>query len=268
MVIIVLEDVDKKSVDNSKDPAIDLLLNFLSENDSPLEPEFDLEKGYEYNVLEELLDRTPVEVKILLERLSEAKILAKELLDRDIKCPSCESMNISSNYACPHDGSLNIIKDSLIEHLSCGHIDSLSKFRLGDRLVCPGCRTSLDPGSYRMIASWNQCEACGRRLEVLSVLHRCRKCGEEFNFDEALVEKAYKYFIIKEGDIDREVLESSLAIEDGKLGPKIDIKPETKKKLKILASTNDRKIYVLTLIAIILIVISYLILGYPFLKNL
>jgi len=206
-----MENVELERAEIYKDPPAERLLTELFEKGTAIEPDFDLEHGHRYPRAEDLLERGPDEAKAFLEKLSEAGVLVKEPFDRAICCPSCGSPNVSTNYACPHDDSTNIERDSLIEHLACGYIDAHSKFRQGDELVCPQCRATLTPGSFRVPGSWNQCRTCGRRLEVLSVLHRCRKCGEEFTFERARFEDAFTYSLSEgtKNDIGRGVFYTS-----------------------------------------------------------
>ena len=206
-----MENSEPKRAAIYKDPAAERLLTKLFEEGAVMEPEFDLEHGYRYRLAEEFLGKGPGETKAFLERLSEAGVFVKEPFDRVIACPSCGGSNVSTNYTCPHDGSTDIERDSLIEHLACGYIDAHSKFQQGGELVCPRCRATLTPGSYRAAGSWSQCRACGRRLEVLSVLHRCRECGEKFTFEEARLEDAYSYSLSEgaRADIGRGVFYAS-----------------------------------------------------------
>ena len=197
-----MENVKLERAEIYKDPAAERLLTELFEKGTIIEPDFDLEHGYRYLLAEEFLGSSPDEAKAFLEKLSEAGVLVKEPYDRAIRCPSCGGPNVSTNYICPHDGSMDIVRDSLIEHLACGYIDALSNFRREDELICPRCRATLTPGSYRIPGSWNQCRTCGRRLEVLSILHRCRKCGAKFTFEEARFEDAYSYSLSGEAKTD------------------------------------------------------------------
>ncbi|MFQ6052801.1 MAG: hypothetical protein ACE5OO_01045 [Candidatus Bathyarchaeia archaeon] len=126
----------------------------------------------------------------------------------EIRCPNCSSANISTNYACPHCDSTNIERHALIEHITCGYIDDITEFQTDGELICPNCKSRLTGGSYRSAGSWFECPDCGRRVEVLSVIHACRDCGARFAFDRARYSRVYTYSLNKAAleEIEREIL--------------------------------------------------------------
>lgn len=193
----ILDTNGKHQEDISKDSAMETLLSDLLVNESELVPEFDMEYGYRYIRAEKLLNLDPDETKAFLEKMVEIGLLFKEHYDRTLRCPKCNSPNISINYICPFDQTSNITKDALIEHLACGYIDALSKFRQDGELVCPQCKATMTTESYRVSGSWNQCQECGRRLEVLSVVHRCRKCNTKFTYEDSQIDDVYTYSLIR-----------------------------------------------------------------------
>ncbi|MDP2900186.1 MAG: hypothetical protein Q8O47_04390 [Candidatus Bathyarchaeota archaeon] len=194
-----------------KEPGVERLLRELFEKDAKIEPSFDLEYGYRYPQVEKLTGHGVDETKSLLNKMTDLGIFNKEKFDEGILCPKCRSPNITINYSCPYDNSKEIERDSLIEHLACGHIDTLSHFKRENDLVCPRCKANLTPGSYRNAGSWNTCGSCGRRLESLWVLHKCRKCGATFTFEDAQIQESYIYSLSEfaKADIKRGVFFAS-----------------------------------------------------------
>lgn len=181
------------------------------ETEPEIKPVFDLENGYRYLQVETLLSLGAEETMELLNTLSDEGILVRTPYDKEILCPACGSHNVSLNYACPYDNSTDIMRDSLIEHLTCGYIDSLATFQKEDQLVCPRCNATLTHGNYRNVGSWNTCIKCGRKLETLTTVHRCRKCGETFTYEEARFEQAYTYHLsdIVKADLTRGIFITS-----------------------------------------------------------
>lgn len=194
-----------------KDESAEKLMMMLYNDKIKLMPSFDLDHGYRYLEAEKVLEKEPEETQNFLARLSSSGILKNEPYEKSIACPSCSSHNVSSQYTCPHDQSTDIERDSLIEHLTCGHIGARNDFRRDGGLVCPQCNATLTTGSYRTIGSWNQCRSCGRRLEYLSVLHKCRLCGTEFNYAEAEIHDRFIYSLSEEAiaEIDRGIFYTS-----------------------------------------------------------
>lgn len=168
-------------------------LSSVINEDQAIEPRFDLEFGYRYLVVERTLNKDPEETKTFLETLAQTGILDRKLYSIDLKCPNCYSPNISTNYLCPFCGSIGIVKNALIEHISCGYIDLLTNFEKNGDLTCPKCHNKLETGKYRSAGNWYACESCGKRIEHPFPSHTCRKCDVKFTLDDAKHGKIYSY---------------------------------------------------------------------------
>ncbi|MCS7119790.1 MAG: hypothetical protein RMJ07_05695 [Nitrososphaerota archaeon] len=158
-----------------------------------ISPSYDPEVGYRYVEAEKALGTDASETRDMLRKFAEAGILSEIFYDMSINCPSCRSVNISSTYTCHFCGSSRISRNALIEHILCGYIDNIRNFRMGDDLICPKCRASLRKADYRSAGSWYECLNCSRRIDAPQPMHTCRKCGEKFNFDEAIYTEVYAY---------------------------------------------------------------------------
>jgi hypothetical protein len=110
-----------------------------------------------------------------------------------LHCPECSSANISTNYICPSCGSPQIIRNALIEHITCGYINTLPYFKVEDNLVCPKCKAPLKRTEVRSAGRWYECGNCKKRIENPQPLHTCRNCGEKFDFNDAKYIEAYNY---------------------------------------------------------------------------
>lgn len=176
------------------------LSKFVSENLGTIYPVFDLNNGYRYPDVEEIVG-DPESAKELLKNLYDAGILKKELYDKVLHCPKCGSVNISTRYCCPKCHSFNIKKTSLINHVKCGYIDSEESFRAGDKLVCPKCRKKLmkTDVDYVRAGVWCICNECGTSFDIPPSSHFCRECHQIFTFDEAVYEDAYIYSLSGDG---------------------------------------------------------------------
>lgn len=176
-----------------KDPLVAQFLAGLFEGGGEVRPRFDLAYGYRYPEVEEALGRDPVWVRDFLKRLSDLGVLDRELFDMSIRCPSCNSANVSTNYVCPICSSMRIERNMLIEHIACGYIDNVTMFRVDSELVCPRCKAALGKDDYRSAGSWYRCLDCGERIENPMVIHKCRDCGDKFTFDDAKYIEVYSY---------------------------------------------------------------------------
>lgn len=170
------------------------LSKFISQNLGTVYPIFDLNYGYRYPDVEEIVGN-PESAKKFLKNLYDAGILKKELYDKVIQCPKCGSVNVSMHYCCPKCSSINIKKASLIEHTKCGYIDSEETFRANDKLICPKCRRELMKVDvdYVRAGVWCICNNCSKSFDTPSPSHFCRDCHRIFTFDDAVCEDAYIY---------------------------------------------------------------------------
>jgi transcription elongation factor Elf1 len=183
-----------------KDHRVQLLLSkFTSKEISNLEPVYDPIHGYKYPVVEAMVG-TQSEAEAFLENLSGLGVLKKELFDRVVYCPSCDSANVSIRYSCPLCKAFNIRKSSLIEHVKCGYIDTEEHFRVGNKLVCPRCNKELTKPEvdYRKAGVWCTCNECGKSFDMPIVSHLCRNCQKSFMFEDAVYNDVYSYSISAE----------------------------------------------------------------------
>ena len=183
-----------------KDHRVQLLLSkFTSKEISKLEPVYDPIHGYKYPVVEAIVGTTSV-AKELLKNLFDVGILKRELFDKVVYCPFCDSASVSIRYSCPLCKAFNIRKSSLIEHVKCGYIDTEEHFRVADKLVCPRCNKELTKPDvdFRKAGVWCTCNECGKSFDMPVVSHLCRNCHKGFMFEEATYKDVYSYSISEE----------------------------------------------------------------------
>jgi transcription elongation factor Elf1 len=182
------------------DRRVQAFLNkFIGEKLESLTPTFDLQKGFVYPKLEEILGESN-DVEEFLAMLVDAGILKRELYDKVVCCPRCGSVNVSSLYCCPFCLSFEIKKSSLIEHIKCGYMDTEEKFVNGDGLICPKCKRELtkEDVDHRRAGVWCICNKCGRSFDIPVPRHFCRNCQTSFTFENAIIRDAYTYRINKD----------------------------------------------------------------------
>jgi len=183
-----------------KDHRVQLLLSkFTSKEISKLEPVYDPIHGYKYPVVEAIVGTTSV-AKELLKNLFDVGILKRELFDKVVYCPFCDSASVSIRYSCPLCKAFNIRKSSLIEHVKCGYIDTEEHFRVADKLVCPRCNKELTKPDvdFRKAGVWCTCNECGKSFDMPVVSHFCQNCHKGFMFEEATYKDVYSYSISEE----------------------------------------------------------------------
>lgn len=183
-----------------KDHNVQLLISkFVSGELSKLNPVYDPKYGYRYPVVDAIV-RDPSSTDELLRSLFEAGVLKRELYDKIVYCPSCNTADVSIHYCCPHCKSFDIRKSALIEHIQCGYIDIEEKFRKNDKLVCPRCRKELSKPDvdYHKAGVWCTCNECGKSFDIPVPAHFCRDCHRNFSFEEAFYRDVYSYSLTSE----------------------------------------------------------------------
>jgi len=183
-----------------KDHRVQMLLSkFASKEINKLEPVFDPIHGYRYPIVEAIVG-TQSATEEFLENLFNAGILKRELFDKIVYCPFCDSPNVSIRYSCPNCKAFNISKSSLIEHVKCGYIDTEEHFRVVDKLVCPRCNKELvkPDVDFRKAGVWCTCNECNKSFDMPVVSHLCRNCQRSFMFDESVSKDVYFYSISEE----------------------------------------------------------------------
>ena len=177
------------------DQKVQLLINkFNNQKIKKIEPVFDHEYGYRYPVIEAIVG-SPNTVRSFLNHLLKKGILEREIYDKVLHCPKCDSINVSVRYRCPYCKTYNIKKRSLIEHISCGYIDVENKFQKDNELVCSKCNKKLTEKDkdFRKAGVWCTCNECEKSFHIPTTSHFCRVCHTNFMFEDANLKDLYSY---------------------------------------------------------------------------
>jgi hypothetical protein len=123
----------------------------------------------------------------ILDRLADAGILERTIVDRIQVCPHCQAIPLIRS-ACHTCGSPFISTDELIHHFACAHVASVDEFRHGDLLRCPKCHlVPLIVGSdFEYLPGLHTCLDCSKISSRLQLRAKCTFCHSEFAIDESL----------------------------------------------------------------------------------
>jgi uncharacterized CHY-type Zn-finger protein len=181
------------------DPEVQSLMQRMVDQGSYIvHPKVD-SKGITYPEIASIFpNKTEAESKEFLDSLVQSSILNSKLLDKVIVCPTCASASVYSKYNCPRCSSFDIGKASIIEHVRCGFIGSLEKFRKGTQLICPKCKGLVTEIEYKKIGTSFECNSCGSRFEAPKISHKCDSCDDVFTFREAKYEAIFEYSLSEE----------------------------------------------------------------------
>jgi len=171
-----------------------LLSRFITGDIKKIDPVFDYKDGYKYPVVEAIVGHHS-DVEEFLKQLSKQGILERELYDKILHCPDCNSANVSVRYRCPYCKSFDVKKGSLIEHIPCGYIDTEDRFQTEDELMCPRCNKALTrvDVDYRKAGVWCTCNECDKSFDIPTTSHFCRDCHKDFMFEDAIYKDVYSY---------------------------------------------------------------------------
>jgi len=191
----MLEASKEERAEIYRDSRFQRFLNkFFSGELETLIPLYDQKYGCRYPQAEAIIGDPATTVEFL-NRLYEMGFLKRELYDKTIHCPACDSANVSTRYRCPYCRTFGIKKSSLIEHVSCGYIDVEERFGRKGKLVCPKCGAELAKPDvdYRKAGVWCSCGECGKSFDIPVPSHFCRECHEDFMFEDASYRSVYSY---------------------------------------------------------------------------
>ncbi|MFQ5761702.1 MAG: hypothetical protein ACE5PO_01585 [Candidatus Bathyarchaeia archaeon] len=176
--------------------AFEPLLQKLSlGKDKAFMPLYDSQYGCRYPEAERLLQRSHEETVRILNELAEKGLLDRKSVDKLVSCPACRSPHNWLRFLCPNCNSHKVIKNTLMEHVKCGHIGGEDQYAQKDRLACPRCKTHLAEagGDYRIVGAWYECSDCKKRFSEPDVSLRCGKCGKISELAEVALSECYMY---------------------------------------------------------------------------
>jgi uncharacterized Zn finger protein (UPF0148 family) len=161
---------------------------FLFGKVSKITPIVDASKpeGYFYEGIPQL-DWDTKHSRQVLDTLVQKGYLNAEPVDKVIVCQTCGSGNLRLIKTCPECGSPLIRKETLIEHFSCGEVDTQSDFKTqnGD-LICPNCQSQLQSigSDYRQLPSAYKCLSCNAISSEPKIALKCGDCTSAEDVDD------------------------------------------------------------------------------------
>ena len=178
------------------DPNARKILQFLLRSPrTPVTPEILPTDETEYPQLKGVIELGPGPTVELLTRMTDAKVLAADLVDKTPTCPECGSNQVSTRYTCPKCFSYNISRSYLYEHMKCGKVANDDTFKKAGQLICPKCQTVLHNFGveYRAVGAWYECKNCNESFNAPTNSHFCRPRRHQFSMDRTRLVPIYQY---------------------------------------------------------------------------
>ncbi len=108
-------------------------------------------------------------------------LMQEKIVDRVLRCPRCDYLNLRPKLLCPHCDSTNIERVRIIQHVICGYIDLEFMFKQDGRMVCPNCSLEItSENDYRVLGTLFYCHNCHMRFHEPNVMLLCERCGTRF----------------------------------------------------------------------------------------
>ncbi len=123
----------------------------------------------------------------ILDRLADASVLTRLVVDRIQVCPNCGGLPIYRSV-CKACRSPLIVADELVHHFACAYVASVEQFRNGNQLRCPKCQMGpLIVGSdFEYLPGLHTCLGCSQPMSQLELAARCMSCQHDFLLDESV----------------------------------------------------------------------------------
>jgi hypothetical protein len=188
------------------EPRIRRLLAAMTKPEGTLTPRRVLDGDYRYHEAEEILQASPEETLALLNKLSEARTLEKEILLTQPVCPACKSAQLKTSLRCPFCEGNELRKVVLLKHLSCGYMGSEEEFSIHGQLVCPMCRQPTGSGEHSRNEDGFECKSCLKVTEVPLTRQECGSCGRTHNNESVELSPVYAFKV--NSHLREEILES------------------------------------------------------------
>ena len=199
--------------------AMKLVAEMLTGHIVDIRPQIDFttELGFTYPAVEQTLKVKGKEVVSILEPLVDEGILKRDFFDKLLRCPQCQSMNLSPGTHCPKCGSAHVVRGRVLEHFVCKYVGIEDEFISKGRYICPKCKVELRTigSDYQSLGLLRKCYDCDEIFNVPLIKWRCLKCSSLTAEDKVSEVNIYSYSLdeAKRGWLEFELKPKSQLIE-------------------------------------------------------
>lgn len=121
-------------------------------------------------------------------------VLKRTIIDNVLVCPSCESL-ATFRPGCPNCGTSHYVRDELIHHFFCGHIDFSYNFLDEDVVTCKKCKRSdlIINSDYDVTSGMCRCTQCDWKGNEAKMVGDCLACDTRFLLTESKQKYLWEY---------------------------------------------------------------------------
>jgi hypothetical protein len=193
----MVEVIDAVRMVKQNNNAMKLIQEIVSGKISEVKPSTHLatKDGFGYPQAEKILESTTLEAVNTLEFLANEDILERNLQEKILFCPKCQSPNLKPGLGCPKCGSGNIAKGRILEHISCRNNSLEEDYASNGKYVCPKCRQEVRflGTDYQSLGINYKCRECGGISKEAAFNMKCLQCSSLFPEVEAKEIVLYSY---------------------------------------------------------------------------
>ena len=138
----------------------------------------------------------------ILERLVEHDLCTRVIDQRVRACPTCSCLQLIYGEACARCASVDFVRETIIHHFACAHMDTQSAFTKGNELICPKCRVVLHQigRDYEKPTGCYRCQSCAFISTETRITARCLACQTQIPPEETVERLIYAYTLTAKAD--------------------------------------------------------------------
>lgn len=143
-----------------------------------------------------------VDAVAVMERLVEHGICNRVVAQRMRVCPTCSGHQLVYGETCARCHGIDFVRETMIHHFACAHMDTLQNFRRGEGLECPKCHKSLHQigRDYEKPSDCYLCRSCSFISAETHVQARCLACQAVVAPAQTVERLAYAYELTPKAD--------------------------------------------------------------------
>jgi ribosomal protein S27AE len=193
------------SLDELEEMLVDMIVDEGLSEIVPL-PNNTSPEGGSFPSIESRFEVDTAMVMRVLRRLQDKNIIRVAGVEfKKIVCPHCQSALHTLNLRCKSCSSVNIGRQRVMQHESCGYLGPETSFIAGERTICPRCGSQVlitaspleegEASSLKVHSTFFTCFDCNEVSLDPYITFRCLICGIDYDISSFEFKTFYKYSV-------------------------------------------------------------------------